>query len=158
MDIILDTAKKVPSIFDNQGAYERFFAPREHEFTLTGPRYDPVVVLADDARAALITVPDVELWFRFQDLFGAWREQRGATSSITKAALCPAYQSIIGMGEDVVPLILAQLDSEGDEPDQWFWALKAITRVDPVRAEDRGDFAKMAKSWLEWAENVGYVW
>ena len=35
------------------------------------------------------------------------------------------YQRIIGMGLPVVPLILEELERE---PDQWFWALEAITK------------------------------
>jgi hypothetical protein len=79
-------------------------------------------------------------------------------SSITESAACPSYQAIIGMGPTVVPLILAQLEAEGDEPDQWFWALKAITGDDPVKDQDRGDFVAMANSWLAWARADGYAW
>jgi hypothetical protein len=60
------------------------------------------------------------------------------------------YQMIIAMGQNVVPYIFAQLKAEGDEPDQWFWALRMITRANPVRPEDQGDFRAMAKAWLEW--------
>jgi len=70
--------------------------------------------------------------------------------------MLPSYQSIIGMGEEALPLILAQLKSERDEPDQWFWALRAITGANPVRPEDQGNFAKMAQAWLQWA-NEGYA-
>ena len=79
-------------------------------------------------------------------------------SSITEAVLCSAYQSIIGMGELAVPFLFAQLDSEGNEPDQWFWALQAITGADPVKDEDRGNYVNMAASWLDWAKNQGYAW
>jgi hypothetical protein len=78
-------------------------------------------------------------------------------SSITEAILCPAYQSIIGMGELAVPFILVQLESERDDPDQWFWALKAITGADPVDAGDRGNYANMARAWLQWGKNLGYA-
>jgi hypothetical protein len=61
------------------------------------------------------------------------------------------------MGSAAVPFILAEIRSEGDEPDQWFWALKAITGEDPVRDEDRGDVVAMAKSWLDWAKNSRYA-
>ena len=78
-------------------------------------------------------------------------------SSITEMAMLPPYQSIIGMGEEAIPLILAQLKSEGDEPDQWFWALAAITGANPISAEDKGNFAKMAQAWFNWAEDAGYA-
>jgi hypothetical protein len=71
-------------------------------------------------------------------------------------AMCDAYQKIIGMGPDVTPLIIAQLRSEADEPDQWFWALQVITGVDPIAEEDRGDFLKMSQSWINWAESAAY--
>lgn len=96
-------------------------------------------------------------WIRFQCLVNKWRAERGATSSITEGVLSPAYQSIIGMGEKAIPLIISQLRIEGDDPDQWFWALQAITMKNPVNADDQGDFVKMAQSWIKWAEDEGYA-
>jgi len=60
------------------------------------------------------------------------------------------YQKIIAMGKPAVPLILAQLRTEGDDPDQWFWALRVITGENPVRPEHQGDFLAMANAWLAW--------
>lgn len=84
--------------------------------------------------------------------------QRGVSSSITEGVLCSAYQGIIGMGTAAVPLLLRQLEAEGNDPDQWFWALRAITRCQPVPEEDFGNFSKMAQSWLKWGRQSGYVW
>jgi hypothetical protein len=78
-------------------------------------------------------------------------------SSITDIATLPSYQKIIGLGEDAIPLILAELRQEGEEPDQWFWALRALTEVDPVSPADRGNVIKMAQAWIAWGENLGYV-
>jgi hypothetical protein len=100
----------------------------------------------------------VQTWLKFNALVAQWRAERGATSSITAMAMCDAYQKIIGLGPDAVPLIIAQMQSEADEPDQWFWALQVLTGVDAVADEDRGDFLKMSQSWISWAENAGYVW
>ena len=96
-------------------------------------------------------------WFKFQNLARRWQAERGARSSITAMSMLPAYQSIIGMGEEAVPLIIAQLRLEGDDPDHWFWALRAITEANPISPEDRGDSVKMAQSWIKWAENEGYA-
>ena len=52
-----------------------------------------------------------------------WRRERAATSSITNIVSCPSYQRIIAMGRGVIPLILRQIESEGDDPDHWGWAL-----------------------------------
>ena len=123
--------------------------------------YDPnewPFVCSPPAIITLATEPAVEGWLKFTRLVLEWRQQRGAMSSITEAAMCPAYQSIIGMGQAAVPLLFDQLESEVDEPDQWFWALKAITGADPVRDEDRGDFLAMAKAWCRWGKNSGYAW
>jgi hypothetical protein len=98
-----------------------------------------------------------EDWLKFQKLVGQWRNERGARSSITETVMMPAYQEIIGMGQTAFPLILAQLRSEGDEPDQWFWALRAITGMNPVKPEDQGNFQKMAQTWLQWAGHEFYA-
>jgi hypothetical protein len=97
-------------------------------------------------------------WDQFQIFAAQWRKERSATSSITKMAACPAYHSIMGMGPKAVPLILRQLESEGDDPDHWFWALQRIAQVDPVNADDRGDMKRMAKAWINWGRQQGYAW
>ncbi len=94
---------------------------------------------------------------KFQQLASDWYRQRGASSSLTQGAVCPAYQQIIGMGERALPLILLQLQREGDDPDQWFWALQVITGEQPAEEEDRGNFLSMARAWLEWGKTNGYV-
>jgi hypothetical protein len=143
------------SIVIIQGAYEKFCVPATVGPTVySGQELFQSIATAEPA--ALATTQ--EDWLIFKRLVKEWQEQRGAMSSITEAVLCPAYQSIIGMGADAVRFIFAQLLDEGDEPDQWFWALKAITGADPVKDEDRGDFVKMGASWLEWAKNEGYAW
>jgi hypothetical protein len=71
--------------------------------------------------------------------------------------MCPSYQRIIGMGGRVVPLILREMENEGDDPDHWFWALEMITGADPVPVEAYGDTVQMAQAWHSWAEGR-YVW
>jgi len=64
----------------------------------------------------------------------------------------PAYQQIIGMGQDALPLLIEELRRE---PDHWFWAMQAITGVNPVPPENRGNVAKMTQAWLAWAQQQG---
>jgi hypothetical protein len=64
-------------------------------------------------------------------------------------AMHPAYQQIIGLGNEAVPLLLRELKKE---PDHWFWALKAITGVDPVEPTQRGRVKEMAGAWLRWGK------
>jgi len=146
-----------PSTVVIQQAYEVFFSQQKRDVTTDYPGDDAIGVLLPEEGVA-ISDPDVEAWIKFQELFSRWRIERGAMSSITEAVLRPAYQAIIGMGPTAVPFMLAELESNQDEPDQWFWALKAITGADPVAEEDRGDFVAMAKAWLQWAHQSEYAW
>ena len=52
----------------------------------------------------------------------------------TQMAMLKPYQRIIGLGLPVVPLILEELNRE---PNQWFWALEAITEQKPRSARGR---------------------
>lgn len=116
-----------------------------------------VVSNAYDEPASYHLEESAKAWLKFQSLAKEWRAQRGARSSITRSITAPAYIAIIGMGEPGVPLILAQIRSEGDDPDQWFWALESITQENPTRPEDQGNNLAMAKAWLAWGDdkNVG---
>jgi len=98
----------------------------------------------------------VEDYFVFKWLVEKWHIERGSTSSTTEMVLCPAYQSIIGMGPKAIAFILGELASEGDDPDHWFWALQVLTLANPVAEEDEGDLRKMSKAWLEWGISEGY--
>lgn len=92
---------------------------------------------------------------RFQRLVRMWQAEVGPTSSLTQMAMHPAYQQIIGMGREAISLLLRELERE---PDHWFWALKAITGVDPVEPRLRGKIDEMAKAWLEWGREQGFRW
>lgn len=85
-------------------------------------------------------------------MVGIWKAGTAPLSSATEMATHPAYQQIIGLGRDAVPLLLRELQRE---PDHWFWALKAITGVDPVEPRQRGQIGEMAEAWLRWAREQG---
>ena len=65
-----------------------------------------------------------------------------------------AYQRIIGMGPAVVPLILRDLEQK---PDHWFWALRAITGDNPVKAEKCDRMKLMTQAWIQWGKEHGKV-
>lgn len=94
----------------------------------------------------------VELEVRFENLADEWEAATAFESVVTRQAIHPAYQRIIGMGEDVVPLILRRLRRE---PLQWFWALTAITGQDPAEGTATADAA--AEAWLDWGRAQGLV-
>ena len=69
-------------------------------------------------------------------------------------AMLRSYQSLIGMGEPVVPLLLEELRRK---PDHWFWALESITGEDPVPAAAKGNVQKMADAWVKWGIQHGLI-
>lgn len=76
-------------------------------------------------------------------------------SSTNRIAVHPAYQQIIGLGRPAVPLLLREVERRSG---RWFWALKSITREDPVPASDHGRTKKMIDAWLAWGKQKGYQW
>jgi hypothetical protein len=98
--------------------------------------------------------PKSEFATRFRVLAERWREDTRFASSATSMFMHPAYQEIIGMGRDALPFILTDL---AETRSHWFWALRAITGVDPVSPEDRGYVGRMADRWLEWGHAEGLL-
>jgi hypothetical protein len=92
---------------------------------------------------------------RFQSLAKIWHEECGHLSSVREMVIHPAYQQIVGMGQDALPFIFSDLERETDH---WFWALRAITGDNPVPAEHQGNMTEMAKDWLWWAKKRGIRW
>jgi hypothetical protein len=90
----------------------------------------------------------------FSRLRDDWKQTRGPLSSITQLVLHPSYQSIIGLGLEVVPYILKEMS---ETLDHWFWALKAITGEDPIREEQRGNLEEMTRAWLSWGKSHNYI-
>jgi hypothetical protein len=84
---------------------------------------------------------------RFRRLEAAWRADTYVLSSFTKIVGHPAFQEIIRLGDDVVPLMLRDLE---ERPRLWVWALPEITGENPVAEEDAGNIARMSEAWLKW--------
>ena len=142
-----------------QGAYREYAAPSQDELLSAES------CCTDYGLLPLASIPctDVPLavvddGFLFKSLVDQWHKERGASSSVTEIISCPAYQKIIGMGEKAIPFILGELELKADDPDQWFWALQAITSLNPVSEEDEGDSVKMAISWRKELGMKGYAW
>ena len=95
-----------------------------------------------------------EVLERFGRLAAQWREQSQFLSNTAQMAMLKSYQQIIGIGQPAVPLLLEELRRE---PDQWFWALEAITSQDPVAPADRGRLDRMAAAWIAWGVEQGHL-
>jgi hypothetical protein len=98
--------------------------------------------------------PEADLRQQFQNLASEWKELSRYMSNTAQMALLKPYQQIIGMGRLAVPFILEELQKE---PRQWFWALEAITRQNPVPPEAAGKLRIMAQAWIEWGKLNGLL-
>lgn len=91
----------------------------------------------------------------FEQLAEEWRRARPRGGSLADIVAVEAYQRVIGMGKDAIPLIVRSLVTR---PDHWFWALHCITGQNPVRKEHEGRLVQMAQDWIDWARTEGYRW
>jgi hypothetical protein len=84
---------------------------------------------------------------QFRRLVKWWRDETSHLSVTFRKAMHPAYQQIIGMGADAVPLILLEMEEHGG---YWFWALSAITGENPTRPNS--SYEEAIQSWLAWGK------
>jgi len=91
--------------------------------------------------------PETLIEDEFRRLVEEWKRTRKTTSTAKRMAENRAYQKIIAMGKDAVPLIISEMERE---PDHWFIALHAITGASPVPENSRGKFDEMTKAWIDW--------
>lgn len=84
---------------------------------------------------------------RFLELKERWRQETAFTSSPRELFLHDAYQQIIGLGPQAIPLVLAELR---DEPGLWLWALHAMTGANPIPDDFDGGTQQIGELWLEW--------
>lgn len=93
---------------------------------------------------------------RFQRLLRTWHAEVAHLSSTSRRIAHPAFQEIIGMGREAVPLLLREM--ERTKNGHLTSALQAILGVNPVVPEDHGKIAKVAETWLSWARENGIRW
>jgi hypothetical protein len=103
---------------------------------------------------ATLIAPPERLIALFRQLTDQWREETRFLSSTTAICTHPAYQRVIGLGPQVIPLILTELQKE---PGHWFWALQALTGENPVRLADQGNLPTMTAAWLTWGRDNGWI-
>lgn len=94
----------------------------------------------------------VELETLLEALAAQWLAETQFVSSAHVLFLNSSYQRIIGLGKQVLPLLLRKLD---EQPANWFWALECITREDP--APTNASFNDRSQAWLTWGRMKGYI-
>jgi hypothetical protein len=95
-----------------------------------------------------------ELETQFQELASRWREETAIYSTMVHKAMNDNFLDIVGMGPDVIPCILREMERR---PDHWFKALKHLAKTDPVADQDRGNVKRMTVAWLDWGRENGFL-
>jgi hypothetical protein len=95
---------------------------------------------------------DEEVAERFQELAQEWRAATRFESNLERIILNRNYQEIIGLGPQVVPLILADMQRVRGH---WFWALSVIVGED--KAAGQTSIAAATEAWLAWGREKGIL-
>ena len=81
---------------------------------------DPSALASDPLLPGTQQTSKAGLRTTFRELADTWRGETGGLSSPMQIAAHPAYQCIIGMGEQALPYIFEELRERGG---QWYVAL-----------------------------------
>jgi len=130
----------IPSVIDqnvfvgNQQGFRLGFDPKDNVFLL---------------RPAINHAPD-----DFKKHEKKWKQDTKFMSSLADKYLHPSYARIIGLGWPAVSFILKSLQRQ---PDDWFYALRAITGENPVPMSVAGNMPKMAEIWIDWGKKHNLI-
>jgi GAF domain-containing protein len=91
---------------------------------------------------------------KFEVLAKQWRRDTATFPILFDRLTHPSYQKIIGLGNEVVPILIEELNNR---PDHWFWALEAIVGESPVPPAHHGIIKEMIEAWTRWGNEQGYV-
>lgn len=138
-----------------------FFSTAINEWSSDCSRVWPAMAVLEKLDVSVLgvgTVPRTteiyDLRRKFNALCSEWKSATRLTSSSSDIVMHPAYQRIIGLGPEVIPLVLSELRDHGGH---WFWALRALTGENPIDPSDVGRVKRMAHAWLEWGKARGLI-
>jgi hypothetical protein len=88
----------------------------------------------------------------FETLADAHRKETGFLSNIRTICMKHSYQTIIGLGKPVIPLMLNDLKKRMDA--HWNWALFFLSgrTIIEFDEKDAGKVRKMSEAWIKWGE------
>src|SRR5438132_12854265 len=93
-----------------------------------------------------------------EDLFkhhaDKWESETAHLSSTSQIMMHPSYQAILGMGDEVVPLLLRDMQQNRRS---WFGALSYITKENPINPSDAGKMQRMIDIWVRWGRAKGLL-
>lgn len=127
---------------------------QQQEEVVTRPRYsvldlktNTVTLMSSSNVPASLVVPSAETKQIFRTLADEWLDETAHLSNPVDKFMHPALVQIIGMGKEVVPLLLEEIERKSGH---WFYALENINRMNPVPQQDQWSVEKTADAWLEW--------
>lgn len=89
----------------------------------------------------------------FNRLMLRWDKERPRGTDLMAMAEHPIFQSVVGMGQRAIPLLIREIGRRPRAP--WLVALNTITGDNPVAAEDEGKIKSMAAAWIRWGNERG---
>lgn len=136
--------------------FNELYKPREKQIALVSHAREFCVSFFDSQTAPELhqreSVTNLENEFRSHA--ESWLQETGLLSDPVKIFMHPSHLKIIGMGKDVLPLILKEVERGSGH---WFVALNAISPVNPVASGDENDIQRVTDSWLSWGRAEGLI-
>ena len=104
-----------------------------------------------------------ELEATFNVLADKWEKETAFYSLIAQMAQHTAYQQILAMGEEAIPLILRRIEQQGG---LWYHALEYISGtpspagINKLKTEGWHtiNVKEVNAAWLQWGREQGYSW
>ncbi|MCY3627044.1 MAG: hypothetical protein F4039_04590 [Gammaproteobacteria bacterium] len=109
----------------------------------TNPKVDEDNVVTQNQKQGL---SNSQLKTQFDSLVNQWREDTRVLSDAALIFEHPAYQSIISIGEPMLPFIHEDLLNGGGH---WYYALRKITGYTPKNLKSRKS-SELRRAWLQW--------
>ena len=110
------------------------------------------IAVSDIERSAPPADRNLEMDAEFRRLVAQWLADTSTSSALDQRLLHPAYLRVIGLGRDVVPLVLAEVAAGNG---LWMWALEALTGEDPTDADD--SMVQARRKWVAWGTARGLL-
>jgi len=134
---------------ENEPFLSRCTQRKRRARTLKAGKQWSVVILSSGTEKK---TPSPKLVEEFYRLAQQWENETSFHSSLGEIFTHEAYQRIMAMGRDALPLILSELRRR---PGHWFYALEKIVGQD--MAVGSRTFAAARGAWLEWGYKNNYI-
>ena len=121
---------------------------RSGSVVICGTKVKEIKMETPSAEVSL-AVTESNLEQRFREQADKWERETQHLSSPTQRIMHPSYQAILGMGREIVPILLRDLQQNRRA---WFGALSYLTHENPIDPKDAGEMDKMIAAWVNWGK------